>query len=186
LRVEILVSSETNARERSPLLGDKVMAVPVRVAENLKTSGDLGELRAMPVHKPCRFASCQEPGITSIGDEDLCCDHFVMRCYEFLEQVDAERAKNSSDPIQVAALKRSVNSCLQGTLEVSLKSATLSNLQKARLLDIMLWAGEFVHQGDTYFAPGSAISAAKLGIAPREPASYERPQVKTRTNLLPQ
>jgi hypothetical protein len=149
------------------------MAVPVRAIESPKVSGDLGELRAMPVHKPCCFASCQEPGITGIGDEDLCCDHFVVRCYEFLEQIDAERATNNSAPIDTAALKRSVNSCLQGALEVSLKSAALSNLQKARLLDIMLWAGEFAHQGDMHSAPGSGIFAAKLGIAPAEPASLK-------------
>ena len=151
------------------------MVVPVRAMEDPKVAGDLGELRAMPVHKLCRFASCQEPGITAIGNEDLCCDHFLMRCYEFLEQIDAERATNSSDPMRTAALKGSANSCLQGALEVSLKSATLSNLQKARLLDIMLWAGEFVHQGNAHFAPVSGISAARLGIAPPERASYEKP-----------
>jgi hypothetical protein len=162
------------------------MAVPVRAMEDPKVVSDLGELRAMPVHKSCCFASCQEPGITAIGDEDLCCDHFLVRCYEFLEQIDAETAKNSSNPTQTAALKSSVNNCLRGALEVSLKSAALSNLQKARLLDVMLWAGEFVHRSDAHFAPASAISAARLGIAPPERASYEKPQVKPRTTLLPQ
>jgi hypothetical protein len=161
------------------------MAVPVRAMENPKVAGDLGELRAMPVHKPCCFASCQEHGITAIGNEDLCCDHFLVRCYEFLEQIDAERAKNSSDPKQTAALKSSVNNCLQGALEVSLKSAALSNLQKARLLDVMLWAGEFVHHSDAHFAPASGISAARLGIASPERSSYEKPQVKPRMPLLP-
>lgn len=162
------------------------MALPVRAMESPKIASDLGELRAMPVHKPCRFASCQEPGITAFGDEDLCCDHFLVRCYELLEQIDTERAKNSSDPMQTAALKSSANNCLQGALEVSLKSAELSNLQKARLLDVMLWAGEFVHQNDAHFAPASGISAARLGIASSERASYEKPQVKPRTTLLPQ
>ena len=130
--------------------GNKVMAVPVRAFGDPTTTGDLGELRAMPVHKPCHFASCQELAITAIGNEDFCCDHFVLRCYEFLEQIDAERAKNGSNPMQSAALKGSVNSCLQGALEVSLKSASLSNLQTARLLDLMLWAGAYVHQNDAH------------------------------------
>lgn len=162
------------------------MAVPVRRLEKPEASGDLGELRAMPVQKLCRFAACQEPAITAIGDADLCCDHFVLRCYEFLEQIDLERAKGGCDTTRTAALKRSVNSCLQGALEVSLKSGTLSNLQKARLLDIMLWAGEFVNQTDMHFAPGSGISATRLGLASPERSAYEKPQVKTRTTLLPQ
>jgi len=140
----------------------------------------------MPVQKLCRFAACQELGITAIGDEDLCCDHFVLRCYVFLEQIDLERAKSACDATRTAALKRSVNSCLQGALEVSLKSATLSNLQKARLLDIMLWAGEFVNQTDSHFAPGSGISAARLGLVSPERSSYEKPQVKTRMTPLSQ
>ena len=147
------------------------MPVPVRAVEEV--SREMGESRAMPVHKPCLFASCQEPAITAIGDKDLCCDHFVGRCYEVLEQIDTERTRNSSDPMQAAALKKSVNNCLQGALEVALRPITLSNLQKARLLDIMLWAGEFVHQADAHFAQGCGISAAKLGIASPEHVSHE-------------
>ncbi len=161
------------------------MAVPVRGLGKREVSGDVGELRAMPVQKFCRFAACQEPGITAIGDEDLCCDHFVVRCYEFLEQIDLERAKSGSDATRTAALKRSVNSCLQGALEVALKSEALTNLQKARLLDIMLWAGEFVHQTDMHLAAGSGISAAKLGIVAPGRAAYEKPYIKKRTTPLP-
>ncbi|MBS1842336.1 MAG: hypothetical protein JSS69_08510 [Acidobacteria bacterium] len=163
--------------------GNKVMAVPVRVFEDPKAVGELGELRAMPVQKLCRFAACQEPEITAIGDENLCCDHFVVRCYEFLEQIDQERAKSGCNPTRTAELKRSVNSCLQGALEVSLKSRTLSNLQKARLLDIMLWAGEFVRQTDLHFALGSGISAEKVGIVAPGRAPYEKPRVKSRTTI---
>src|SRR5215471_18262929 len=105
------------------------MAVPVRVLEKKETIGNLGEQRAMHLHKPCRYAACLEHGITSLGDEDLCCDHFVLRCYEFLEQVDAERAKHKSEHFFTTALRSSVNSCLQGALEVSLRSESLNNLQ---------------------------------------------------------
>jgi hypothetical protein len=162
------------------------MAVPVRAIEGPEAVGDSGELRAMPVHKSCRYASCAESAITAVGNEDLCCDHFVMRCYEFLEQIDAERAKSISDLTRFAMLKSSANSYLQGALEVSLKSATLSNLQRARLLDIILWAGEFVHQNGAHFAPGSAISAVKVGIAASDRLPYEKPQVRTRSKPLPQ
>jgi hypothetical protein len=163
------------------------MAVPVRGREKTDATGDLGELRAMPVHKRCRYADCQELQITAIGDEDLCCDHFVLRCYEFLEQIDAERAKSGADIFHSANLRSAVNSCLQGALEVSLKSETLDNLQKARLLDIMLWAGEYVHRADAHRAGGIGYSAAKLRsneISQR--ALYQRPRIKTRTGLLPQ
>jgi len=162
------------------------MAVPVRGREKTDVTGDSGEMRAMPAHKLCRFAACQELGVTAVGDEDLCCDHFVQRCYEFLEQIDAERAKSGADIFHSAQLKYAVNSCLQGALEVSLRSDTLDNLQKARLLDIMLWAGEYVHRADAHRAGGVGYEAAKLRsneIGQR--ALYQKPQIKTRTSFFP-
>lgn len=163
------------------------MAVPVRGREKTEVTGDSGELGAMPANKRCRFAACQEYGITAVGDEDLCCDHFVQRCYEFLEQIDSERAKSGSDIFHSAHLKYAVNSCLQGALEVSLKSETLDNLQKARLLDIMLWAGEYVHRADAYRTGGAGYAEAKLrSNEAGQRALYQRPQVKTRTSFLPQ
>jgi len=163
------------------------MAVPAREREKIRATGNSGELRAMPLQKRCRYAACQELGITAVGDEDLCCDHFVQRCYEFLEQIDAKRAKTGADIFHSANLKSAVNSCLQGALEVSLKSDTLGNLQKARLLDIMLWAGEYVHRADAHRAGGIGYTAAKMRSSEiSQRALYQKPQVKTRTSSFPQ
>jgi hypothetical protein len=38
--------------------------------------------------------------------------------------------------------KRVADECARGVLDVSLSAARLSNLQKARLLDVLLWAGD--------------------------------------------
>ena len=46
------------------------MAVPVRKRREQETTGDLGDLRAMHLHKPCRYAGCLEHGATALGDED--------------------------------------------------------------------------------------------------------------------
>jgi len=162
------------------------MAVPARATEKSATTGDSGELREMHLHKPCGYAHCEELGIASLGDEDLCCDHFVLRSYEFLQGIDAQRSGNG-DVLQFAALKECVNSCLQGALEVSLRSSSLNNLQKARLLDIMLWAGEFIHRAESHHSSG-AVSfknhSAAQGASQR--LVYQKPLVKTRTTLLPQ
>lgn len=163
------------------------MAVPVRALDKKETTGELGDRRAMHLHKPCRYVACLEHGITSLGDEDLCCDHFVLRSYEFLEQVDAERAKHNGEYFFTTALKNAVNGCLQGALEVSLRSDALNNLQKARLLDIMLWAGEFIHRADKGRLNASSIANAFADQRePQKRSAYTAPQIKTRTNLLPQ
>ena len=162
------------------------MVVPVRAQEKQETAGELGDRRAMHLHKSCRYAACQDNGVTSLGDEDLCCDHFVLRCYEFLEQVDRERAKHNGEYFFTAALRSSVNGCLQGALEVSLRSESLNNLQKARLLDIMLWAGEFIHRADSARLDGGLSQNSITPTEPRKHSTYTTPQIKTRTSLLPQ
>ncbi len=163
------------------------MAVPVRAFEKKQTTGKLGDRRAMHIHKPCRYAACLEHGITALGDEDLCCDHFVLRSYEFLEQVDAERARNGGEHFYTTALKNAVNSCLQGALEVSLRTESLNNLQKARLLDIMLWAGEFIHRADNLrLGSCGLVGNTATTKAPEARHGYSAPQLKTRSSLLRQ
>ena len=162
------------------------MAVPVRGREK-QENRDPGELRAMHHHKPCRYAGCLEHGATALGNEDLCCDHFVLRCYEFLQQIDAERGKHSIDFVFTTDLKDSVNNCLHGALEISLRSEALSNLQKARLLDIMLWAGEFIHRADAnrLGGEGLCVSGVNQGCTGKR-AAYAKPEVKSRTGDLRQ
>lgn len=155
------------------------MAVPARATNKTVFTGDSGESRAMYLHKPCGYADCQEHGIVALGDEDLCCDHFVLRCYELLQQIDGgrKRGERNGSP----NLMGSVNGCLQGALEVSLRSASLSNLQKARLLDIMLWAGEYIHRSEERRCDENALKQS-----PSRRAVYQKPQIKTSTTLLPQ
>lgn len=163
------------------------MAVPARATEKSVTTGDSGELREMPLHKPCGYARCEELGIASLGDEDLCCDHFVLRSYEFLQRIDAKRTGSNGDVRQSTVLMDFANSCLQGALEVSLRSTSLNNLQKARLLDIMLWAGEYIHRAEIQPFSSPNSREGKFGVQSAAPRSvYQKPQVKTRTTPLPQ
>jgi hypothetical protein len=156
------------------------MAVPARATDKTVFTGDSGELRAMHLHKPCGYSDCQEHGIASLGAEDLCCDHFVLRCYEFLQQIDV-RTRDKKDVDGSPDQMGSVNSCLQGALEVSLRAASLSNLQKARLLDVILWAGEYVHRAEEHRFNSQAVRENS-----GQRATYQKPQIKTSTTLLPQ
>ncbi|HLZ13051.1 MAG TPA: hypothetical protein VKP58_10730 [Candidatus Acidoferrum sp.] len=159
------------------------MAVAARGFKKQVIIGDSGDLRAMHLHKPCRYIACLEHGVTALGDEDLCCDHFVLRSYEFLEQIDSERRKNNNDSRFTTNLKESMNEYLRGALEVSLKCEALSNLQKARLLDIMLWAGEFIHRTDAGRIGGNGLCGGGANPSPNgKRAAYAKPEMKARTS----
>src|SRR5262249_50054845 len=79
--------------------------------------------------------------VTSLGPEDFCLDHFCSRCYELLEHADSGTLSAQG----AAGLARAVctlEECARRALEISLGELALNNLDRARLLDIVLWSGD--------------------------------------------
>lgn len=90
----------------------------------------------------CRMGSCGCTAITTLDRQALCLNHFLTRCYEKLESLDPRGRKFSGEPVDLASMRAFVEECSRKALDVSLQSKNLSNLQRGRLLDILLWAGE--------------------------------------------
>ena len=90
-------------------------------------------------HRPRGRSGCSESGVATFGAETLCSEHFVAACYEVLERLDRPMGSSASGASEA---KRVADECARGVLDVSLNAARLSNLQKARLLDVLLWAGD--------------------------------------------
>ena len=86
--------------------------------------------------------SCAGAAITTLDHQTLCLNHFLLGCYERLEGLDPRGRKFSAEPVDVASMRAFVEECSRKALDVSLQSKSLSNLQRGRLLDILLWAGE--------------------------------------------
>jgi hypothetical protein len=90
----------------------------------------------------CTMGSCGSAAITTLDRQALCLNHFLLRCYEKLEGLDPRGRKFSAEPDDLAAMRAFIEECSRKALDVSLQSKKLSNLQRGRLLDILLWAGE--------------------------------------------
>lgn len=90
----------------------------------------------------CRMGSCGCTPITTLDRQAFCLNHFLSRCYEKLESLDPRGRKFSDEPVDLASMRAFVEECSRKALDVSLQSKNLSNLQRGRLLDILLWAGE--------------------------------------------
>jgi len=88
------------------------------------------------------MGSCGSAAITTLDRQALCLNHFLLRCYEKLESLDPRGRKFSAEPIDLASMRAFIEECSRKALDVSLQSKNLSNLQRGRLLDILLWAGE--------------------------------------------
>ena len=92
--------------------------------------------------RSCNVDSCSGTSITALDQQDLCLKHFLLRCYERLEHVDPRGRRFCSEPADLASMRAFVEECSRKALDVSLHSENLSNLERGRLLDILLWAGE--------------------------------------------
>ncbi len=90
----------------------------------------------------CRMGSCGSAAITTLDRQALCLNHFLLRCYEKLEGLDPRGRKFSAEPVDLASMRAFIEECSRKALDISLQSKKLSNLQRGRLLDILLWAGE--------------------------------------------
>jgi len=92
--------------------------------------------------RKCKVDSCGSAAVTTLDHQALCLNHFLLRCYEKLEGLDPRGRQFSPETVDLASMRAFIEECSRKALDVSLQSENLSNLQRGRLLDILLWAGE--------------------------------------------
>ena len=102
----------------------------------------LGGMDTIYRERSCDVDSCASTAITALDHQDLCLNHFLLRCYERLESLDPRGRRFCAEPLDAAAMRAFIEECSRKALDVSLHSKNLSNLERGRLLDILLWAGE--------------------------------------------
>jgi hypothetical protein len=103
---------------------------------------DLVGVDTMHGKRNCRVGSCDGAAITALDHQALCLNHFLLRCYEKLEGLDPRGRRFSAEPVDLASMRAFIEECSRKALDISLQSQSLTNLQRGRLLDILLWAGE--------------------------------------------
>jgi hypothetical protein len=96
----------------------------------------------MSEDKICAVDFCEGAALASLAQQDFCLDHFIELCYENLQRIDPRVQKMGRGNLDPASLRAFVEECSRRALEVALHCEDISNLQRGRLLDILLWAGE--------------------------------------------
>src|SRR6266404_6354765 len=102
----------------------------------------LGGVDTMFASRNCRVDSCGGAAVATLDHQALCLNHFLSRCYEKLENLEPRGRKFSSEPVDIASMRAFIEECSRKALDISLHSQSLTNLQRGRLLDILLWASE--------------------------------------------
>ena len=108
--------------------------------------------------RKCSLDSCADPVVTCFAQRDLCLHHFLCRCYEDLDRFALSGRGSQVDHSGLAALKVFVEECSRRALEVSLQCPHLDNLQRARLLDILLRVSELLPEASAVRSMASSRS----------------------------
>jgi hypothetical protein len=90
----------------------------------------------------CAVDFCEGPATASLAQQDFCVDHFIELCYENLQRIDPRGRHERQMALELPAMRGFIEECSQRALEVAMHCQNLENLQRGRLLDILLWAGE--------------------------------------------
>lgn len=80
--------------------------------------------------------------MASLAQQDFCVDHFIELCYENLQRIDPRGRQEGRMALELPAMRGFIEECSRRALEVAMRCEKLENLQRGRLLDILLWAGE--------------------------------------------
>jgi hypothetical protein len=103
---------------------------------------ELGAISKMFEDKICAVDFCEGAAVVSLAQQDFCLNHFIELCYENLQRIDPRGQKVGRVPLDLPNLRAFIEECSRKALEVALHCEDIDNLQRGRLLDILLWAGE--------------------------------------------
>jgi len=103
---------------------------------------ELGAISTMFNDKICAVDFCEGAAVASLAQQDFCLNHFIDLCYENLQRIDPRGQKMGRVNLDRASLRAFIEECSRRALDVALHCDDIDNLQRGRLLDILLWAGE--------------------------------------------
>jgi hypothetical protein len=102
----------------------------------------LGKMDTLRGNRHCSVDRCEGAPVAFLADQDFCLNHFFTRCYDLLDRIELRGRSGLLPDAEVAGAQDLVDECSNQTLNVCLQNKSLTNLERARLLDILLWAGE--------------------------------------------
>jgi len=81
-------------------------------------------------------------GAATLEGKNLCAAHFISVCYARLEQYDSMQKEHTMSVSEAEVARRFINQCSRQADEIEHNLKNLDNLDRARLLHIILWANE--------------------------------------------
>jgi hypothetical protein len=96
----------------------------------------------MTNHQKCHIDGCAETIAASLDGELLCREHLISVCYIRLDQYDEIRKGPGLDATNTESVRRFIHECTRSADEMEHSTKNLDNLDRAKLLHIILSASE--------------------------------------------
>jgi hypothetical protein len=96
----------------------------------------------MPPSSVCSITGCERPPAAELDVRPLCRSHFISTCYELFDEYSRWLEENRFRETNTELVRRFLCQCTQQATEISHNVADLENLERARLLDLLLRATE--------------------------------------------
>lgn len=119
----------------------------------------------------CSISGCDQHSRAIFDLRQLCVEHFISMCYEKLAALSNGRHLWSADDAASESASHMIQECVERAGEVSKQKSEFSNLERARLLDISLWATELSQQ--VRRGPRSALTISVRLISERPGRHWE-------------
>jgi len=90
----------------------------------------------------CGASNCTSDSIIILWGQNLCLDHFLIKCYEQLDWVESIARIHRPEREVATKAQSLLQECANQTLLVCLRHQPTDNLQRSRLLEILLQCGD--------------------------------------------
>ena len=90
----------------------------------------------------CSLSECGLDSETSLDGEGFCLEHFISVCYKKLDTYDEARKGPGLSIADSESARRFVKDCTRSADDIEHKARYLDNLDRAKLLHIILYASE--------------------------------------------
>ena len=90
----------------------------------------------------CSIADCSQAVAASLDGEAFCREHFISVCYTRLDRYDEIRKGPGLSATDTESVRRFIHECTRFADEIEHSAPDLDNLERAKLLHIILTASE--------------------------------------------
>jgi hypothetical protein len=90
----------------------------------------------------CSMEGCAEAAVASVDHRALCYKHFLDYSYQCLEVISAQIHDPQFHNRQAETTGRFLEECMRNAADIACVVTAPTNLERARVLDVLLWASE--------------------------------------------